>query len=80
MEYNSAMKNNEILPFAAKQTDVEIIIQSQTMNCMVSLTCGILKIAQINLFTKQKKIYNKLTVTKEKRDTRNKFLVNHFKI
>ena len=47
MEYYSAMKKNEILPFAATQTDLESIILSEISQTetdkyyMISLTCGI---------------------------------------
>ena len=44
MEYNSAIKKNEIMPFAATWMDLESIILSQTEKekyCMRSLICGI---------------------------------------
>ena len=47
MEYYSAIKKNEILPFAVTWTDLEGIMQreiSQTEKdtyCMISLICGI---------------------------------------
>ena len=46
-EYYSAIQNNEIMPFAATWTDLEIIIQSEASQkekdkyYMISLTCGI---------------------------------------
>ena len=49
MEYYSAIKKNEIMPFAATWMDLEIIIlseESQTEKdkyLMISLICGILK-------------------------------------
>ena len=49
MEYYSAIKKNEIMPFAATLMDLEIIIlseESQTEKdkyLMISLICGILK-------------------------------------
>ena len=45
MEYYSAIKKNEILPFAATWMDLEIIILSEVSqiktNIVISLTCGI---------------------------------------
>ena len=44
-EYYSAMKTNEIMPFAAKWMDLEIIILSEVSqrktNIMISLICRI---------------------------------------
>ena len=43
MEYYSALKTNEIMPFAATWTDQELIILSevsQRQYCMISLICG----------------------------------------
>ena len=47
MEYYSAIKKNEILPFAATWMDLENIMLSEISqtekdkNCMISLICGI---------------------------------------
>ena len=47
MEYHSAIKKNEIMPFAAMWMDLEIIILSEVSQTekdkyrMISLTCGI---------------------------------------
>ena len=49
IEYYSAIKKNEIMPFAATCMDLEIIILSEVSQKekdkyhMISLTCGILK-------------------------------------
>ena len=49
MEYYSAIKRNEIMPFAATFMDLEIIIVSEVIQTekdkyhMISLICGILK-------------------------------------
>ena len=60
MEYYSAFKTNEILPFAAMWIDLVIIILSEVSHkekdkCyMISLTFGIYTVTQMNLLTKQK--------------------------
>ena len=47
LEYYSAIKKNEILPFAATWMDVESIMLSEIIQtekdkyCMISLICGI---------------------------------------
>ena len=47
MEYYSAIKNNEILPFAAMWMNLDGIMLSETSqikkdkNCMLSFICGI---------------------------------------
>ena len=58
VEYYSAIKKNEILPFVAIWMDFEVIISSEVNQqekdkYMISLTCGILKMIQMNLATKQ---------------------------
>ena len=59
MEYYSAIKKNEIMPFAAAWMELEIIILSEVSQkendkyCMMSLICGILNMTQMNLSTKQ---------------------------
>ena len=55
MEYCSAIKKKEILPFVRTWMDLEGIMLSQKDKdkyCMISLTCGILKKEQ-----KQKQIH-----------------------
>ena len=53
-----AIKKNNIMPFAATWMDLEIIILSETnqkekdKRHMLSLTCGIPNIIQMNLSTK----------------------------
>ena len=59
MEYYSAIKKNEIMPFAATCMGLKIIILSEVSQTekdkyhMISLICGIFKkMIQMNLFTK----------------------------
>ena len=60
MEYYSAVKKNEIMPFAAIWMDLEIIILSELSQTkkdkyhMISLICEVYNMAQMNLSTKQK--------------------------
>ena len=59
MEYYSAIKNNEILSFASTWMDVKNIMLSvisqieKEKYCIISLTYGILKIIQTNVYRKQ---------------------------
>ena len=63
MEYYSAIKKNEILPFAATSMDPENIMLSEISQteedkyCMILLICRILKIIQMNVYVKQKQTY-----------------------
>ena len=62
-EYYSAIKKNEIMPFAAIWTDLEIIIISEVSQKekdkyhMISLIYGIYNMIQVNLSTKQKQTH-----------------------
>ena len=55
------------MPFAATWMDLEIIVISEVSQTekdkyyMISLICGILKIIQMNLFTKQKQTHRQKT-------------------
>ena len=63
MEYYSAIKKSEIMLFAATCMDLEIILLSEVSQKekdkyhMVSLTCEIQNMAQMNLSTKQKQTH-----------------------
>ena len=64
MEYYSAIRKNEIMPFAATWMDLEIIILSDLSQTekdkyhKIMLICRILKkMIQMNLFTKQKQTH-----------------------
>ena len=41
MDYSSAIKKNEMMPFAATWMDLEMIVLSQRKTNIISLTCGI---------------------------------------
>ena len=56
MEYYSAIKRNEIMPFAVTWKDLETVILSEVSQTEKdkyhpSLICGIKKTVQMNLFT-----------------------------
>ena len=59
IEYNSAIKKNEILPFAGAWMDSEVITLSKVNQeekdkyHMVTLICGTSNMPQMNLSTKQ---------------------------
>ena len=59
MEYYSAIKKNEIIPSAATWLDLDIIIPSEVSQKekdkyhMISLTCGIYNMTQMNLSMRQ---------------------------
>ena len=74
MECHSAIKKNEILPFATTWMDLEGIMFSEMSvkdkYCMISLICGILKIQQTNEYNKKEadtEIESKLVVTSGER-------------
>ena len=74
MEYYSAIKKNEIMPFAPTWMDLEIIILSEVSQTKTNIIWYHLyveskKMIQMNLFTKQRltDIENKLMVTKGER-------------
>ena len=59
VEYYLAIKRNEIMPFAATQMDLEIIILSEVSQTKTNIICYHLyveskKVIQVNLFTKQR--------------------------
>ena len=56
-------KKNEIMPFTTTRMDLELILLSKVSQTekdryhIISLICGILRIIQMNLFTKQKQTH-----------------------
>ena len=64
LEYYSAIKKNEIRPFATTWMDLESVLLSEVSQTekekyhMTSLTCGIQKeMIQMNILTKQKETH-----------------------
>ena len=59
MEYYSAIKKNEILPFATKSMDLEDIMLSEISQtekekyCMIALICRVQKIQQTSEYNKK---------------------------
>ena len=59
MEYDSAIKRNEVMPFAATWMDLDIVILSEVSQTKTNIICYRLYVesknmVQINLLTKQK--------------------------
>ena len=65
MEYYSAIKKNEKMPFTAMQMDLELIILSEISQKekakyhTISLICGILNMTQMKLLMKQNQRHRK---------------------
>ena len=57
MKYYSAIKKNEIMPFAATWMDLEIIILSEVSQTDITYMWNLKKMIQMNLFTKQKQTH-----------------------
>ena len=63
MEYYLAIKNNEIIPSAATWRNLVVILLNEVSHiqkgkyCMISLMCGMEKMIQMSLFTKQKQTH-----------------------
>ena len=66
MEYYSAKKKNETVPFAATWKDLEIIILSEVSQRKMSLICGLLKLIQMKLQTDLRYRKTKLQLPKGK--------------
>ena len=67
MEYYSAIKKNDIMPFVATWMELETLTLSEVSHYMISLISGIEYIAQINLSTEKKlrDLENRLVVAKQ---------------
>ena len=76
MEYYSALKKNEILPFVTTWMDLKGVMLSEIGQtekdkyCMFPLTCGVWKLKQINPYNKTDSRIkdNKLVVTSEEKE------------
>ena len=70
MEYYSAIKKNEIMPFAATQIDLEIIILSEVSQTKTNIMC-------YDLYVESKKKYKWTYLQNRNRvtDVENKFMV-----
>uniref|UniRef100_A0A8D1MZ39 DUF1725 domain-containing protein n=2 Tax=Sus scrofa TaxID=9823 RepID=A0A8D1MZ39_PIG len=70
VEYYSAIKKNEIMPFAATWMELEILTLSEVSQKeknkyhMISLISGIQYMGQMNLSTEKKIMENRLVITK----------------
>ena len=74
MEYYSAIKKHDIMPFAATWMELETLILSQASQkdkdkyYMTSLLTGILYIAQVNISTEEKIMENRLMAAWRERE------------
>ena len=61
MEYYSAIKKNEIMPFAATWMQLEIIILSEVRKRKTNITYmwNLKNMIQMNIFTKQKQTHRR---------------------
>ena len=86
MEYYSAIKKNEVIPFAAAWMDIEMIIFSEVSQTKTNIIYYHLhvkskKMIQMNLFTKQKQTHRQKTnlkLPKEKGEIHWKFGINTY--